>query len=103
MGEIIAQWISVGDQMYQRSELYGPNWTTEINVGGKLPDRTLPASFGGPLLSTHGNVVQINKSSGQEISKFPWRGAKIVNCGWSHKEEAVFVQEDGVVIVYGLL
>ena len=103
MGEIIAQWISVGDQMYQRSELYGPNWTSEINgPGGKSPERILPASFGGPVLSTHGNVVLIHKSSGPEISKFPWRGAKIVNCGWSHKEEAVFVQEDGGVVIYGL-
>ena len=102
MGEILAQWISVGDQMYQRSELYGPNWATDINATGNLTERILPASFGGPILSTRGNNVYIHKSSGQEISKFPWRNAKIVNCGWSHKEEAVFVLEDGGVLLYGL-
>ena len=102
MGEILAQWISVGDQMYQRSELYGPKWANDVHGAGQLPDRILPASFGGPILSTRGNVVHFHKSSGLEISKFPWRNAKIVDCGWSHKEEAVFVLEDGGVLLYGL-
>ena len=102
MGEILAQWISVGEQMYQRSELYGPSWATDVNAVGSSPDRILPASFGGPILSIRGNVVHIHKSSGPEISKFPWRNAKIIECGWSNKEEAVFVLEDGGVLLYGL-
>ena len=100
MGEILAQWISVGDRLYQRTELYGEAWSKSI-AGF---ERFIPAPFGGPILVVHENVIHIHKASGPEIAKWKWRtpGARVVTCNWSHCEEPVFVLDDGTVLVYSL-
>ena len=85
--------------------MYGSSWASEVkkeSVTGQTPDRILPASFGGPILSIRGNIVHTHQSTGPEISKFNWRNARIIECVWSNKREAVFVLEDGTVILYSL-
>jgi len=103
--EILSNWIGVGERMYQRTKLYGPTWSEEIlEEGVEHADIVDPAPFGGPVLVVRKsvNTVQIHRASGPEISHFRWRNAPIVATGWSHKEEPVFVGEDGTVLICSL-
>ena len=36
------------------------------------------------------------------FSRWPWKSGRIVNCGWSNHEEAVFATEAGNVLVYDM-
>ena len=102
--DILANWISVGDRMYQRSEVYGATWCSDIMGSGSPPNILVSASFGGPILAVRPshNIVQVFRASGSEISHFRWRNAAVVDAGWSHTEELVFVVEDGTVLTYNI-
>ncbi len=94
MGDILANWISIGDSMYERVELYS-------NQLEKTFDQFLPAPFGGPILVLHDNIVGIHAASGAEIAQWKWRnGGKIIKTGWSLEQELVFVMDDGTVHIY---
>ena len=94
MSDILANWISVGDSMFERVELYK-------NDLEKTFDKFIPAPFGGPILIIHENLISIHAASGVEISRWKWRtGGKIITVGWSREQELVFVIEDGTVIIY---
>ena len=96
MSDLLANWISVGDSMYERIELYS-------NSLDKTFERFVPAPFGGPILIIHDNLVSIHAASGAEISKWKWRtGGKIITIGWTREQELVFVIEDGTVIIYSI-
>ena len=41
-----------------------------------------------------------NKQNTLDICVFQWNSGKIKKMGWSNTEDLLFVQEDGVVIVY---
>ena len=41
-----------------------------------------------------------NKKNTLDICVFQWNSGKIKKMGWSNTEDLLFVQEDGVVIVY---
>lgn len=41
-------------------------------------------------------------SSGEEISCWRWNNKRAVAAGWSDKEEALFVLEEGIVVVYSM-
>ena len=102
--EILSNWIEVGERMYQRTELYGTTWAQEILGENQPPDRIEPAPFGGPILVVRNqiNAIQMHRASGPEIAHFRWRNNSIVTCGWSHKEDPVFVVDDGTVLIYSL-
>jgi hypothetical protein len=51
MGEILAQWVSVGDRFYQRTEIYGEAWSKQLASF----ERFTPAPYGGPILVVHDN------------------------------------------------
>ena len=51
MGEIAAQWVSVGDRFYQRTEIYGEAWSKQLASF----ERFTPAPYGGPILVVHDN------------------------------------------------
>jgi hypothetical protein len=96
MGEILAGWISVGDSMFERTELYS-------NQLDKSFDRFIPAPFGGPILIVHENMMRIHAASGVEIAKWRWRTAgHIVTIGWSLEEEIVYAIDDGTVLVHNI-
>jgi hypothetical protein len=51
MGEILAQWVSVVDRFYQRTEIYGEAWSKQLSSFEKFT----PAPYGGPILVVHDN------------------------------------------------
>ena len=60
-------------------------------------------SFGGPVLVLENNkLLSIFSAAGQKISEIPWRNGPVIAAGWSDTEEAVFVQENGKVLVYSM-
>ena len=96
MGEILSGWISIGDQTFERLELY----TNQLD---KTFDHFVPAPFGGPILIAHENIMNIHAASGVEIAKWKWRTAgRIVAISWSLEQEIVYVMEDGNVLIYNI-
>lgn len=79
MSEIVYNWISVGDSMFERIELYK-------NDLEKTFDNFVPAPFGGPILIIHENLISIHAASGAEISKWKWRTGEM-------KFETFFVEK----------
>ena len=69
MNDIQYNWISVGDSMFERIELYK-------NDLEKPFDNFVPAPFGGPILIIHENLISIHTASGAEISNWKWRTGK---------------------------
>ena len=51
MGDILAQWVSVGDRFYQRTEVYGEAWAKQLSSF----ERFTSAPYGGPILVVHDN------------------------------------------------
>ena len=39
-------------------------------------------------------------ASGKLISSWRWKSGRILSIGWTNGEEAVFVQDDGTVLIY---
>ena len=96
MEDINSGWIPIGDQMFERVELYA-------NQLDKAFERFVPAPFGGPILIAHETIMNVHAASGAEISKWKWRTAgKIMVIGWSLDQDLVFVMEDGTVLVYSI-
>ena len=58
--------------------------------------------FGGPVLTLDKNIVTVLTSSGEQISQWRWNYGPAAAAGWSHTEEAVFVLEDGTVLIYSM-
>ena len=58
------------------------------------------APFCGPILSMQDQFVAVHNAKGEEIAAWKWKSGKVVGCGWSNSEEAVFVTEDGTVVVH---
>uniref|UniRef100_A0A8D1E975 Vacuolar protein sorting-associated protein 16 homolog n=1 Tax=Sus scrofa TaxID=9823 RepID=A0A8D1E975_PIG len=47
-------------------------------------------------------VLEIYSASGMPLASLMWKSGPVVSLGWSAEEELLCVQEDGVVLVYGL-
>ena len=56
--------------------------------------------YGGPVISLDRGTVTIFTSSGEQISAWKWNYAPALAEGWSDIEEALFVFEDGTVLIY---
>ena len=63
---------------------------------------TASAQYGGPVLSLDRGSVTILSSSGEQISTWRWNNKRAVAAGWSDKQEALFVLEEGIVVVYSM-
>ena len=48
------------------------------------------------------NIVTVFTCSGEQISQWRWNNAAAAAAGWSDTEEAVFVLEDGTVLIYSM-
>ena len=58
--------------------------------------------YGGPVISLDRGVVTIFTSSGEQISAWKWNNSPAFAAGWSDQEEALFVLEDGTVLIYSM-
>ena len=58
--------------------------------------------YGGPIISLDKGVVTIFTSSGEQISAWKWSNSPALAAGWSDTEEALFVLEDGTVLIYSM-
>jgi hypothetical protein len=63
---------------------------------------TAAAADGGPVLSLEGGTVTVLSASGETIAVWRWNNKRAVAAGWSDKEEALFVLEEGIVVVYSM-
>ena len=60
------------------------------------------SSFGGPVLVLDNKVLSVFSASGELITRQRWSSGPVLAAGWSDTEEAVFVVEDGTVLVYSM-
>jgi len=95
MSEVTSNWVSLCDSFYDKVELYSGVFssitTTSLVVSGL---------YGGPVISLDRGVVTIFTSSGEQVSAWKWNNSPAVAAGWSDLEEALFVLEDGTVLIY---
>ncbi|XP_059755009.1 vacuolar protein sorting-associated protein 16 homolog isoform X4 [Balaenoptera ricei] len=91
-------------------ELYSMDWDLKEELRDCL---VAAAPYGGPiaLLRNPGRkekpasarpVLEIYSASGVPLASLLWKSGPMVSLGWSAEEELLCVQEDGVVLVYGL-
>ena len=94
MSEVTSNWLSLCDTFYDKVELYSGVFSsissTSLVVSGQ---------YGGPVISLDRGVVTIFTSSGEQISAWKWNNSAAVAAGWSDAEEALFVLEDGTVLI----
>jgi len=97
MSEVTSNWLSLCDTFYDKVELYSGVFSsissTSLVVSGQ---------YGGPIISLDKGVVTIFTSSGEQISAWKWNNSAAVAAGWSDTEEALFVLEDGTVLIYSM-
>ncbi|XP_032461629.1 vacuolar protein sorting-associated protein 16 homolog isoform X5 [Phocoena sinus] len=106
-----ANWNPLGDSaFYRKYELYSMDWDLKEELRDCL---VAAAPYGGPiaLLRNPGRkekpasarpVLEIYSASGVPLASLLWKSGPMVSLGWSAEEELLCVQEDGVVLVYGL-
>lgn len=47
-------------------------------------------------------IITVFTAAGKQISQMRWNSGSIHKMGWSHTEDLLFVQDDGVVLVYDM-
>ncbi|KAK3106315.1 hypothetical protein FSP39_017525 [Pinctada imbricata] len=47
-------------------------------------------------------IVTVYTAAGNQLGQMRWNSGNIIGFGWSHMEDLLFVQEDGVVLVYDM-
>ena len=97
MSEVRSNWISLSDSFYDKVELYS-------GVFSAVSSSSLVSSgkYGGPVLVLDHGILTVFTSSGEQISQWRWNNATPVAAGWSDLQEAVFVLEDGTVLIYSM-
>nr|KAF6359287.1 VPS16 core subunit of CORVET and HOPS complexes [Pipistrellus kuhlii] len=106
-----ANWNPLGDSaFYRKYELYSMDWDLKEELRDCL---VAAAPYGGPIALLRNPwrkekpasvrpVLDIYSASGMPLASLPWKSGPVVSLGWSAEEELLCVQEDGVVLVYGL-
>lgn len=104
-----ANWMPLGHIYYEKQELYSLEWGDLIDLSKYV---VAAAPYGGPLAlmrddSNNPNIsasvkpmISVYTSAGKLVNTLRWNSGKIKKMGWSNTEDLLFVQEDGVVIVY---
>jgi len=95
--EVSANWMALSDSFYDKVELY-----SGVFAGLAPQALTVSGQFGGPVLSLDRGTVTVLSCSGQQIASWRWNNKKAVAAGWSDKEEALFVLEEGIVVIYSM-
>ncbi|XP_054579693.1 vacuolar protein sorting-associated protein 16 homolog isoform X4 [Eptesicus fuscus] len=106
-----ANWNPLGDSaFYRKYELYSMDWDLKEELRDCL---VAAAPYGGPIALLRNPwrkekaasvrpVLDIYSASGMPLASLLWKSGPVVSLGWSAEEELLCVQEDGVVLVYGL-
>nr|XP_005894002.1 PREDICTED: vacuolar protein sorting-associated protein 16 homolog isoform X2 [Bos mutus] len=106
-----ANWNPLGDSaFYRKYELYSMDWDLKEELRDCL---VAAAPYGGPIAllrnpwrkekpASARPVLEIYSASGMPLASLLWKSGPVVSLGWSAEEELLCVQEDGVVLVYGL-
>uniref|UniRef100_A0A8P0NXL1 Vacuolar protein sorting-associated protein 16 homolog n=1 Tax=Canis lupus familiaris TaxID=9615 RepID=A0A8P0NXL1_CANLF len=106
-----ANWNPLGDSaFYRKYELYSMDWDLKEELRDCL---VAAAPYGGPIALLRNPwrkekatsirpVLEIYSASGLPLASLLWKSGPVVSLGWSAEEELLCVQEDGVVLVYGL-
>nr|KAF6424201.1 VPS16 core subunit of CORVET and HOPS complexes [Rousettus aegyptiacus] len=106
-----ANWNPLGDSaFYRKYELYSMDWDLKEELRDCL---VAAAPYGGPIALLRNPwrkekpanvrpVLEIYSASGMPLASLLWKSGPVVSLGWSAEEELLCVQEDGVVLVYGL-
>lgn len=96
--------------MGRKYELYSMDWDLKEELRDCL---VAAAPYGGPIALLRNPwrkekaasirpVLEIYSASGLPLASLLWKSGPVVSLGWSAEEELLCVQEDGVVLVYGL-
>lgn len=106
-----ADWNPLGEIYYKKCEVYSMGWSDIIDIS-KFEVSAAP--YGGPiaLLKDESKTARVQVSTkpiitvftaaGKQISQMRWNSGSIHKMGWSHTEDLLFVQDDGVVLVYDM-
>jgi len=104
-----ANWILISDPQdsndahyYDRVELYSGCFDSVSPNSHQDKVFVVGGSFGGPVLVLENKLLTIFSAAGEKISESRWSNGLVISAGWSDKEEAVFVQENGKVLVYSM-
>ena len=96
MEDILANWLSLGNSTFERTELYS-------NHLEKAFEKFVPAPYGGAILILHENLVTICAASGAQITQWKWKTAgKILACHWTLDQDLIFVTDDGTILLFSL-
>ncbi|KAK0096935.1 hypothetical protein PV326_003829 [Microctonus aethiopoides] len=106
---LTADWFPLGKDVYFRKfELYPIEFQNEVSLNNLL----VAAPYGGSIAVTRDPrkfvkvqgankpVISLYSSSGKLTAKFIWNSGQLVDLGWSHQEELLCVQDDGMVLIY---
>ncbi|XP_074104817.1 vacuolar protein sorting 16 isoform X2 [Cotesia typhae] len=108
---LTADWFPLGrDTYFRKFELYPMEFQYEVNLNSLL----IAAPYGGSIAVTRDPkkfvkvqgankpIISLYSSSGKVTSKFTWNSGQLVRMGWSHQEELLCVQDDGMILNYDL-
>jgi len=102
-------WILISDPQdssdahyYDRVELYSGCFDSVSQHSHHDKVFAVGGSFGGPILVLENKLLTIYSAAGVKISERRWGNGPVIAAGWSETEEAVFVQENGKVLVYSM-
>lgn len=108
---LTADWFPLGRDVYFRKfELYPISFQKEVQSHNFL----VAAPYGGPIAVTRNPnklvkvqgagkpIISIYSASGKLIASLQWNSGQLVRLGWSHQEELLCVQDDGMVLIYDM-
>ena len=99
MSQVTANWIYLGDRIYDRTDVYGVDSVPLASAASTV----VAAPFGGPILEVSPErVVRLYRACGSLLAEWRWNSGRIVGCGWSIQETAMFINEDGIVLEFDL-
>ncbi|KAL8612978.1 hypothetical protein ACOMHN_001061 [Nucella lapillus] len=95
----------------RKCEIYTMEWAGLVDLSKFT---VAAASYGGPIAllkdenklnrvpTTMKPVISVYNAAGKILSQMRWSSGRIVKMGWTIMEDLLFVQEDGVVLVYDM-
>ncbi|KAK0048197.1 vacuolar protein sorting-associated protein 16 [Biomphalaria pfeifferi] len=106
-----ADWNPLGEFYYRKAEVYSMEWSGLVDIAKHT---VAVSTYGGPiaLLKDESKtsrvatvakpVISVYSAAGKLQNQMRWNSGNIITMGWSGTEELLFIQEDGVVLVYDM-
>ncbi|XP_025080748.1 vacuolar protein sorting-associated protein 16 homolog [Pomacea canaliculata] len=106
-----ADWNPLGDHYYRKCEVYAMEWSGVVDLAKHT---VAAAAYGGPIALMKDEsklnrvptnikpVITVYNAAGKIINQIRWNSGTIVKMGWTIMEDLLFVQDDGVVLVYDM-